>query len=267
MKVLGKILVVLSVLIICGAIAMALLHIKPAVVISGSMEPTIHTGSLVLIDTKDKDVKKGDIVAFRKAGVFVTHRIVETRAEGYITKGDANSSDDPGMIGKENLEGTTILAVPYAGRVLKAVNLAWLRDITAYEFGSKGRINAFRVGGNQVSVIEDFLPPEKLKPGAQFRKKVTVKNTGLNPCKVRIMANFSDSSIADLAEVDFNTKDWEYKGDGYYYYRHELNHGDETECLFSSVKIKDDAPVEMLKDFEIIIYVESINEESGGFWK
>lgn len=64
-------------------------------VVSGSMEPTIHIGDLIVIDTKTKEFKEQDIVTFRDVnGSFVTHRIISLKENEMITKGDYNKSDD-----------------------------------------------------------------------------------------------------------------------------------------------------------------------------
>lgn len=64
-------------------------------VISGSMEPNINIGDLIIIDTNDKDYKKNDIVTFYdEENSFVTHRIIEINKSTIITKGDANNTSD-----------------------------------------------------------------------------------------------------------------------------------------------------------------------------
>ena len=64
-------------------------------VVSGSMEPTIKIGDIIIIDTKNKDYKKDDIVTFTDVNnAFVTHRIIEINNNKMITKGDANDSND-----------------------------------------------------------------------------------------------------------------------------------------------------------------------------
>ena len=64
-------------------------------VVSGSMEPTIQVGDLIVINTKDKDYKVGDIVTFYDIdGSFVTHRIVFLDGDQMRTKGDNNNSED-----------------------------------------------------------------------------------------------------------------------------------------------------------------------------
>lgn len=66
-------------------------NIEPRIVLSGSMEPKIHTGSICFINKKvpyDK-IKTGDIIAF-KAGknTMVTHRVISVTNSGFETKGD-----------------------------------------------------------------------------------------------------------------------------------------------------------------------------------
>ena len=90
------------------------------------MEPTIHTGSVVFIDTKDKNVEKGDIVAFQRGDIFVTHRIAGFCEEGYLTKGDANDSVDPGAVSREQIVGKSLASLPKAGFILHALQTPWM---------------------------------------------------------------------------------------------------------------------------------------------
>lgn len=71
-------------------------------VISGSMEPTIHIGDMIAIDTKVEEFSEGDIITFYDdEGSFVTHRIVSIDKNQIITKGDNNNTeDDPISIDK-----------------------------------------------------------------------------------------------------------------------------------------------------------------------
>ncbi len=64
-------------------------------VVSGSMEPTINVGDLIVIDTKESKYKENDIVTFYDVNnTFVTHRIVEINDKTMVTKGDNNKSLD-----------------------------------------------------------------------------------------------------------------------------------------------------------------------------
>lgn len=61
---------------------------------TGSMEQGIHAGDYVLICEKSKYVV-GDIVTYRKADYFITHRIIKSiNGNKVITKGDANNVAD-----------------------------------------------------------------------------------------------------------------------------------------------------------------------------
>lgn len=64
-------------------------------VVSGSMEPTIHIGDLILIDTKEQNYQAEDIITFYDVdGSFVTHRIVSINETTIVTKGDNNNTSD-----------------------------------------------------------------------------------------------------------------------------------------------------------------------------
>lgn len=84
---------------------------KPAVVLSGSMEPAIQPGDLILIREADTaDLGEGDVICYLSSGKAVTHRIVgvATGADGetrYITQGDANNAQDSLPVSAEQIQG------------------------------------------------------------------------------------------------------------------------------------------------------------------
>lgn len=95
--------------------------VYPYVVMSGSMEPAIMTGSIVLVNPKDVDYAPGDVVTFDTGSGAVTHRIVEVEGAGstvgYITQGDANRTPDQIAVMPEQIIGEAIMTVPYVGYV------------------------------------------------------------------------------------------------------------------------------------------------------
>ncbi|MBR6968379.1 MAG: signal peptidase I [Ruminococcus sp.] len=114
-------------LIIAAAAVTAVLWIagiRPYVVVSGSMEPAIHVGSVCVINQHSPydSIEKGDIIAFRAgSGVLVTHRAAGITEEGIVTKGDANNAEDLSPVTKENYIGRTIFSVPKLGYAVRSV--------------------------------------------------------------------------------------------------------------------------------------------------
>ena len=99
-------------------------NIQIKVVLSGSMEPAIHTGSVVVIKPVD-NYKIGDIITFgkdTKRDIPTTHRIVEMRILSgemlYKTKGDANNAADSQEVKESEVVGKVLFSVPYAGYMI-----------------------------------------------------------------------------------------------------------------------------------------------------
>ena len=86
------------------------------IVLSGSMEPTIKTGEVIVIHAQ-KDYKIKDILTYREGGILVTHRIVDETETTYTTRGDANNTDDP-PIKKTQAIGKTIFHIPHLGKAI-----------------------------------------------------------------------------------------------------------------------------------------------------
>ena len=89
-----------------------IMGIKPFIVLTGSMEPVINAGDLVIVkEVKENELKINDIIAFRytKEDVVLIHRIVGIEEnEGKIlftTKGDSNETEDKLNIEYKNIEG------------------------------------------------------------------------------------------------------------------------------------------------------------------
>ncbi len=103
-------------------------YIVFALIMTSSMEPTLHRGDLILMQTVDRSVKVGDIVTYGKSGFAdpITHRVVEiTRYGNYITKGDNNPTNDDPAVEPYRVAGKIVLingypiAIPGAGYLIK----------------------------------------------------------------------------------------------------------------------------------------------------
>lgn len=94
---------------------------RPVVVLSGSMEPSYHVGSILYYrETPFEEIEKGDAVTFRagEGGSLVTHRVVEKRelSQELVTKGDANETADPNPVSSSDVVGKAAgISIPWAG--------------------------------------------------------------------------------------------------------------------------------------------------------
>ena len=104
------------------------------VVHTGSMSPTIPSGSAVIVEQHRYRI--GQVITFREHGETVTHRLVAVVADGTaVTKGDANRSTDPWRVAPQNIVGGVVLAPHWLGFALvylrtppgaASIVLAWL---------------------------------------------------------------------------------------------------------------------------------------------
>jgi signal peptidase I len=100
------------------------------VVTGGSMEPTIHKGSLVIDQpvTADK-LRLGDVITFDRYDQTTTHRIVavEGSASGptFSTKGDANQVIDPEPMSFPGRVGLVKVAIPGLGYAVAWMQYIW----------------------------------------------------------------------------------------------------------------------------------------------
>lgn len=123
-------LVVIVLFLIAGAVVLSTfntpLKFRLFSVQSGSMEPNIHLGSLVIVKPQESYIK-GDVVTIkgeREPKKTFTHRIVEVQEDkdlnriNYQTKGDANEGPDPELIPHRRVVGKVIASIPYLGQVV-----------------------------------------------------------------------------------------------------------------------------------------------------
>jgi signal peptidase I len=103
-------------------IAATVTGLRPLVVKSGSMEPTIATGGMVLTrEVTAAEIAVGDVVAVtRPDRTRVTHRVVEVTHKGataeLVLKGDANEDVDPVPVTVTSA-GEVVYSAPWLGRV------------------------------------------------------------------------------------------------------------------------------------------------------
>lgn len=123
-NVITSIIVALAVLLAIALVGVRLVGLQVYTVLSGSMEPTYHTGSLIYVKEKDyTDLKPGDVITFMlDEDTIATHRIVEVVPDEedstvlrFRTKGDANDAEDGGLVHYKNVIGTPVFSIPKLG--------------------------------------------------------------------------------------------------------------------------------------------------------
>lgn len=89
-------------------------------VVSGSMEPTIDIGDLIVINTKYSDIKENDIITFYdENNSFVTHKVIKVDGNMITTKGDANNAPDK-PFSETEVVGKYVTKVNGLGRIMSS---------------------------------------------------------------------------------------------------------------------------------------------------
>jgi signal peptidase len=105
--------------------ATSLLGYSSYVIYSGSMEPAVKVGSLLLSRPVNvEDLQVGDVITYRSPGnhTTLTHRIVDMRQENgewvFKTKGDASLGPDPSEVILRGQVTKMAFDIPYLGYVV-----------------------------------------------------------------------------------------------------------------------------------------------------
>lgn len=118
------VIMVVVVLLVIALIGVRFVGLQPYVVLSGSMEPTYHVGSMIYVKSVDyKELYVGDPITYLLSeDVVSTHRIVGIYPDAndpetlrFETKGDANEDVDSGLVHYKNIIGKPVFTIPYLG--------------------------------------------------------------------------------------------------------------------------------------------------------
>ncbi|MFC4544580.1 signal peptidase I [Halosolutus amylolyticus] len=154
------------------------------VVLSGSMEPAISPGDVVLVaDTDPSTVESGDVITYQRSdeGTPTTHRVVSVEGSGddrqFRTQGDANDNVDSAPVNADQYIGHVIGTIPLVGYMIAFVNTPLgfaalvVLPIAAFVLSEAWAIYAGRSGkdgdrdGGR-SATDHELAPEEASPGA-----------------------------------------------------------------------------------------------------
>lgn len=91
------------------------LGITPLIVLSGSMQPAIMPGDVVIIRKQaPHKYKLGDVATYLESNIAFTHRIISEEDGLFVLKGDNNNVADD-KVAAEQLIGKVILTIPKIG--------------------------------------------------------------------------------------------------------------------------------------------------------
>ena len=125
-NVVSNILVVLVVIVAILFVGVRVVGLEPYTVLSGSMEPTYHVGSIIYVKKVDPlTLKVGDPVTYMvNQKTVVTHRIIEVLPDEddptimrYRTQGDNNKTPDGDPVHSKNVIGQPVFSIPLLGYV------------------------------------------------------------------------------------------------------------------------------------------------------
>lgn len=173
--------------------------VRLLVVISGSMEPAIPAGSLIVVADKDS-YASGDIISFNEAGdkIVTTHRISRIEdTDGvirYFTKGDRNEEIDPPPVYFNKVVGKVVIVIPKLGKMLLTANQFsdWVKEMISRAFliDQESSINNSLTAGTMDLKISDSdeaagdslavtWEGDGLRPGqGEASGELVIKNTG-----------------------------------------------------------------------------------------
>lgn len=162
-KAVTRICTIISTVMVLAVVAAGAVMIVPRMmgneiyaVMSGSMEPFYHVGSVVVVDkhVKPEEITVGDPITFRKNdSAIATHRVIEVDEEArqFRTKGDANDVEDAAQVSFDSMIGRAGMAVPYIGYIP-----LYMRTVKGMFL-----IGAYVILFILLQIIPELLKPEK----------------------------------------------------------------------------------------------------------
>lgn len=132
-----------------GSVSGQIKPIAPGVVIAGhSMYPTLAgPGYVDVRPYGNEKPRRGDVIHFRSpaTGTMVIHRVMEVRPEGLVTRGDANSNNDPDYVSYSDVEGKVVAVRDTRGRRPVRGGRAGMKDYAFVRLFRRTRMIAGRM--------------------------------------------------------------------------------------------------------------------------
>ena len=172
-NIVSSILVALVVILALLLVGARVVGLQVFTVLSGSMEPTYHTGSLIYVKKVDPyTITDGQPITFMlDENTVATHRVVgivpdeeDPTVIRFRTKGDANEAEDGSLVHYKNVIGTPIFSIPYLG---------YVADYIQHPPGMY-----IAISGGAVLLLLVFLPDVFASDKDEEKKKKRKKSAG-----------------------------------------------------------------------------------------
>jgi signal peptidase len=166
-------------LVVLAVVTPVVLGWKSAVITSGSMQPALHRGDVVLAERYDgRLLGAGTVVIFDDAERgLITHRIRVALDDGtYATKGDANQSADPRPLTGDRIVATGRAVVPRIGMLTVLAQEGNVGGLAAVAAAVAGFVWLAR-WGLAVRPRRGTAPPTPIVSGAVQRQHLAPKRT------------------------------------------------------------------------------------------
>ena len=185
-KIILKIWNTITTILVVAVVALALLLAGPRLigmdvftVLSGSMEPAYHTGSLIYVKDVDPfEIEPGQVITFMLSeDTVATHRVVgivpdedEPGTIRFCTKGDANDVEDGTLVHYKNIIGTPVFTIPQLGYLANFIQ------------NPPGKYLAISAGAILLMMvfIPDLFTKEEDEPKQRRKKKKDKNNSEEN---------------------------------------------------------------------------------------
>ncbi len=112
---LGQFVIALAATLVGLGLMPLIVGMRPVLVTSGSMEPALRAGDIVMTQPPDGLVGPETVIQFDTPSGSVIHRVLYVIEDGYVTRGDANPTVDSTIVEPDAVEGVGVMIIPLIG--------------------------------------------------------------------------------------------------------------------------------------------------------
>lgn len=99
-------------------------------ILTGSMEPVIKPGDIVIIKkVNPAKIKENDIITYKLDATYITHRVIKIKDGNFITKGDNNNIEDSIPVSGEQVVGIEKVLIPKLGYFIAFISRTAVKAI------------------------------------------------------------------------------------------------------------------------------------------